>query len=289
MGAFRRRTPVTPEPGLPLSTFQVRRLHQLVAEAFDEQGRAVPGIGDHVVDNRGRGWQLRDLASECTTEPVTHWPELVRRHVRVAVTPPPTLEQLTEHTLGESCVLRLVPTATLPPGWDPASPHITDELTSVVAVAFDSEALMPSATVLHERAPHLPWRERALANLRHRATDLPVHHEEGPDFDVLMGESGLIASLALVLDKVLQRIGRSDRGRGVLVGVPYRHQLVVRVVDGPVGAKTVTRISDYVRSTHSVAPGPVSPLVHWVREGIWRPLTRADERLDPKVAEALGI
>lgn len=289
MGMFRRRTPSTPEPALPLSAFQARRLHQLVSEAFDEQGVAVHSIGDHVVDERGRGLHLRDLASECAAEPVTRWPELVRRHVGVAVTPGPTLEQLTEHTLHESCVLRLVPTGSLPPGWDPRAPRITDELTSVVAVDLGSEALTASADALHERAPHLPWRERALANLRLRAADLPVHHEEGPDFDVLVGESGLTASLALVLDEVLARIGRTDRGRGVLVGVPYRHQLVLRVVDGPVGVETVTRIGDFVRSTHSVAPGPVSPLVHWVREGTWYPVTRADEPPDPEVAEALGI
>lgn len=288
MGMFRRR-PATPEPDLPLSAFQARRLHQLVTDAFDERGVAVHSVGDHIVDGRGRGFHLRDLASECAAEPVTRWPELVRRHVHVAVSPGPTLEQLTEHTLGESCVLRLVPAAALPPGWDPDAPRVTDDLTSVVAVDLGTEALMPSASALQERAPHLPWRERAVANLRGRATDLRVHHEEGPDFDVLVGESGLTASLALVLDRVLDRLGRTDHGRGVLVGVPYRHQLVLRVVDGQLGAETVGRIGDYVRSTHSVAPGPISPVVHWVRDGSWHPVTRADEPLDPEVAEALGI
>ena len=289
MGMFRKRVPATPEPDLPLSTFQARRLHQLVADAFDEEGVAVQGVGDHVVDDRGHGLHLRDLASECATEPVTRWPELVRRHVRVAVTPGPTLEQLTEHTLAESCVLRLVPVASLPVGWDPEAPPVTDDLTSVVAVDLGTEALMPSAEALLERAPHLPWRERGLENLRTRVGTLSIHHEAGPDFDVLVGESGLTASLALVIDDVAERMGRPDRGRGVLVGVPYRHQLVVRVVDTRIGPDTLARIGDYVRSTHSVAPGPISPLVHWVRDGVWHPVTRVDERLDPEVAEALGI
>ena len=158
-----------------------------------------------------------------------------------------------------------------------------------MAVDLGTEALMPSASALRERAPDLSWRERALANLRERADALAVHHEAGADFDVLVGESGLTASLGLVLDRVLDRIGRADAGRGVLLGVPYRHQLVVRVVDDHVDAGTVTRLADYVRSTHSVAPGPVSPLVHWVHEGTWQPVTRADAPLDPEVAEALGI
>lgn len=290
MGMFRRRPPArTQDPDLPLSAFQARRLHQLVSDAFDERGVPVRSVGDRVVDDRGRGFHLRDLASECAVEPVGRWSELVRRHVQLAVAPGPTLEQLTEHTLDRSCVLRLVPAASLPPGWDPASPHLTPELTSVVAVDLGTEALTPPADALRRRAPHLPWRERAAENLRSRATDLPLHHETGPDFDVVLGESGLTASLALVLDDLLARLGRTDRGRGVLVGVPYRHQVVLRVVDGPVTGRTLARMADYLRSTHAVAPGPVSPLVHWVSDGTWRPVTRPGERLDPEVAEALGI
>ena len=292
MGNPFRRTATTtgPQgPDLPLSAFQARRLHQLVTEAFDERGVHVSDVGDRVVDERGRGLQLRDLASECAAEPVGRWPDLVRRHVQVAVAPGPTLEQLTEHTLAESCVLRLVPTATLPPGWDPAAPLLTPDLTTVMGIDLGTEALTPSADALARRAPDLPWRERALDNLRVRAAELPLHHEAGPDFDVVLGESGLTASLALVLDDLLARTGRRDQGRGVLVGVPYRHQVVLRVVDGPVSGRALARMGDYLRSTHAVAPGPVSPLVHWVSDGTWRPVTRAGDRLDPEVAEALGI
>jgi hypothetical protein len=186
-------------------------------------------------------------------------------------------------------VLRLLPAACLPPGWDPIAPRLTAELTSVVGIDLGTEALTPSADALARRAPHLPWRERGLDNLRVRAAELPLHHERGPDFDVVLGESGMTASLALVLDDLLVRTGRRDRGRGVLVGVPYRHQVVLRVVDGHVGSTTLGRMADYLRSTHAVAPGPVSPLVHWVSDGTWRSVTRAGDRLDPEVAEALGI
>ena len=175
---------------------------------------------------------------------------------------------------------------------------------------------MPPAYALRERAPLLPWRELAADNLRDLAHRVPLHHEqvsppEAPDegFDVVVGESGLVASLALQLDALLDRLGLADRGRGVLVGAPYRHQLAIRVVDGPGAASALGHLADYVRSTYAVAPGPVTPLVHWVHEGLWRPasLTRAQEaplaraedqptghlvdpdRLHPEVAAALGI
>ncbi|WP_300551162.1 hypothetical protein [uncultured Nocardioides sp.] len=175
---------------------------------------------------------------------------------------------------------------------------------------------MPPADSLRERAPLLPWRERAADNLRDLAHRLPLHHErvspqEAPDegFDVVVGESGLVASLALQLDALLDRLGLADRGRGVLVGAPYRHQVAIRVVDGPGAASALGHLADYVRSTYAVAPGPVTPLVHWVHEGLWRPasltrdhgapLARAEDqpsgslldpdRLHPEVAAALGI
>ena len=316
MGMFRRRAPVRPEPDLPLSTFQARRLYHLVADAFAEAGVVVEVFGDHAVDERGRAYGLRDLAAACATEPPTAWPEVVRRHVHAQVSPVPTLADLDDTTLQGSSVLRLLPAALLPPDWDSSAEHVTDDLVSVVAIDLGDQALMPPADALRERAPLLPWRQLAADNLRDLAHRMPLHHEqvspqEAPDegFDVVVGESGLVASLALQLDALLDRLGLADRGRGVLVGAPYRHQLAIRVVDGPGAASALGHLADYVRSTYAVAPGPVTPLVHWVHEGLWRPasltrdleapLARAEDqpsghlvdpdRLHPEVAAALGI
>ena len=316
MGMFRRRAPVRPEPDLPLSTFQARRLYHLVADAFAEAGVVVEVFGDHAVDERGRAYGLRDLAAACATEPPAAWPEVVRRHVQAQVSPVPTLADLDDTTLQGYSVLRLLPAALLPPDWDSSAEHVTDDLVSVVAIDLGDQALMPPADALRERAPLLPWRQLAADNLRDLAHRMPLHHEqvspqEAPDegFDVVVGESGLVASLALQLDALLDRLGLADRGRGVLVGAPYRHQLAIRVVDGPGAASALGHLADYVRSTYAVAPGPVTPLVHWVHEGLWRPasltrdleapLARAEDqpsghlvdpdRLHPEVAAALGI
>ena len=316
MGMFRRRAPVGPEPDLPLSTFQARRLYHLVADAFAEAGVVVEVFGDHAVDERGRAYGLRDLAAACATEPPAAWPEVVRRHVHAQVSPVPTLADLDDTTLQGSSVLRLLPAALLPPDWDSSAEHVTDDLVSVVAIDLGDQALMPPADALRERAPLLPWRQLAADNLRDLAHRMPLHHEqvspqEAPDegFDVVVGESGLVASLALQLDALLDRLGLADRGRGVLVGAPYRHQLAIRVVDGPGAASALGHLADYVRSTYAVAPGPVTPLVHWVHEGLWRPasltrdleapLARAEDqpsghlvdpdRLHPEVAAAVSI
>lgn len=310
MGILRRRDPAAAGSDLPLSAFQVRRLHQLVGAAFHDAGLRVERRGDHVVDERGLGFGLRDLAAVCATEPVTRWPELVRRHVSAHASPAPTLEQLTDHSLATRCVLRIVPAAAVPPTWDPAPTRLTDDLSSVVAIHLDHEALTPSPAALAERDPRRAWRDLAAANLADLARELPVHHERvepadehvpgpgaGSGFDVVIGESGLTASLALALEPLLDRLGLQDHGRGVLVGVPYRHQLVLRVVDGSGAREALRRMADYVANTFAVAPGPLSGRVHWVHDGAWRPVTRAGEDphgegadpLHPEVAEALGI
>ncbi|MGV3564246.1 MAG: hypothetical protein ACO1ON_13290 [Nocardioides sp.] len=308
MGILRRRGRSAGDADLPLSPLQVRRLHQLVEATLARAGIVVRPVGDELVAEGGGVYPLRDLAAECATEPTARWPGLVERHVEDVLAPgPSSLAELPDHTLLSAGVLRLVPTDSLPEGWDPDAPRVTEDLTSVVTLDLGDEALTPSASALTERAPHVPWREQARDNLRARARGMDLSHDrvapvDDPEagFDLLVGESGLVASTSLVLDEVLERVEEEDRGRGVLVGVPYRHQVVLRVVDGPGAARSIGPMADYLGATHAAAPGPLSPLVHWVHHDDWLPVTRAGddggaaehrlaEALDPEVAQALDI
>ena len=307
MGMFRRRDESAGDADLPLSPLQVRRLHQLVVAALARVGIEVRPVGEDLVTEGGEVFPLRDLAAECATEPTDRWPRLVERYLEDLLTPGTSLDELPDHTLLSAAALRLVPRAGLPDGWDPQAPAITEELTSVVTLDLGDEALTPSAQALADRAPHVPWRRQAHDNLRRRVREMELHHDhvapaDDPEagFELVVGESGLVASTALVLDEVLERIEEEERGRGVLVGVPYRHQLVLRVVDGPAAGRSIAHMADYVASTHAAAPGPVSGLVHWVNEGAWVPVTRAGDdgeargrglpdALDPEVAAALDI
>lgn len=294
---------------LPLSALQVRRLQQLVVAALARAGVQVRPVGEEIVADGGVVFPLRDLAAECATEPTAQWPDLVRRHVDALLAPgPSSLEDLPDHALLSAAALRLVPTDALPEGWDPDAPALTDDLTSVVTLDLGDEALTPSAAALTERAPHVPWRQHAAENLRERAREMDLQHEhvepvDDPDagFEVVVGESGLTASTSLVLDEVLERVEEEERGRGVLVGVPYRHQVVLRVLDESLGlGRSLASMADYVEATHAVAPGPISPLVHWVHHDQWLPVTRPGddgetlqrrltEALDPEVAATLDI
>lgn len=308
MGILRRRGRSAGDTALPLSPLQVRRLHQLVVAALARAGVRVRPVGDELVAEGGRVFPLRDLASECATEPSVAWPGLVDRHVEEVLAPgPASLDELPDHTLLSAAALQLVPTDSLPEGWDPEAPALTDDLTSVVTLDLGGEALTPRAAALAERAPHVPWRPRAEANLRERAREMELEHEhvepvDDPDagFEVVVGESGLVASTSLVLGDVLDRVGEADGGHGVLVGVPFRHQLVLRVVEGRGVDRSLASMADYVSATHAVAPGPISPLVHWVHHDEWLPVTHAGddgeaverrlaEALDPEVAAALEI
>lgn len=308
MGILRRRGRSAGDADLPLTPLQVRRLHQLVEAAMARAGIRVRPVGDELVAEGGGVYPLRDLAAECATEPTAQWPLLVERHVEDVLAPgPASLDELPDHTLLSAAALRLVPADAVPDGWDPDAPQVTEDLTSVVTLDLGDEALTPSAAALADRAPHVPWRRQAHDNLRTRAREMDLQHDrvapvDDPEggFDVVVGESGLVASTSLVLDEVLERVEEEDRGRGVLVGVPYRHQVVLRVVDGPGAARSIGHMADYVSATHAAAPGPLSPLVHWVHHEDWLPVTRAGDdggtverrladALDPEVAAALDI
>lgn len=286
--------------GLPLTRRRSRRLRRLVATVFAEHGAAVEVRRDHVVDDQQRRFGLWNLAAVCATEPEDHWPELVRRHVGVLVSPGPSLEDLEPEELEAAARLRLFEAAALPPGWHDTAPRVTEDLVSVVAIDLEDEVLTPSEGVLARHGDPALWRERGRQGLRRlldEADPAGLHHElvlpEGPDsgFHVVLGESFFTASLALLLPELLARHDAADRGLGVLVAVPHRHQLAYRVVDGPGAATALRYLAGYAEAAYAGAPGPLSPHVHWVRGGRW---VRVDGQatpagVPPEVAEALRI
>ena len=74
----------------------------------------------------------------------------------------------------------------------------------------------------------------------------------------------------------LARPGEVDRGRGILVAVPDRHQLLYRVIDAPTAASALRDMFDTARWAFHEASGPLSPNVYWVRDRRWAQVTSVD-------------
>ena len=68
----------------------------------------------------------------------------------------------------------------------------------------------------------------------------------------------------------------ADQGRGILVAVPDRHQLLYRVIDAPTAASALREMFDAARWAFDEASGPLTPNVFWVRNRRWSQVTSVD-------------
>ncbi|MFD0574479.1 hypothetical protein ACFQ0T_41195 [Kitasatospora gansuensis] len=151
-------------------------------------------------------------------------------------------------------------------GYGPAS---VPELLEVLALDLPESVDMLGADDLAELGDPAELREHALRNLRAVRIDRHevVRGDDGSHFDVLMGESYFIPSLALVLDEVVGRYQDAASPHGVLVALPHRHQLAFHVVRDLSVVTSLHAMAQFARACFSTEPGAVSPSVYWWHEG----------------------
>lgn len=290
-----------PDPELPLTVAQARRLRELVHLAWARAGREVIVHSAHVVDADGTEFGLWNLAVLVAGEPERSWPALVQGHVDRLAKPTTDVADLTDSQLHAQLVTRLCDNAGLPdPSWFPTAPTLAGQLREVIAVDFPETVIIPSEDALASRGSIDEWRKVGRANLWQMMRSEPREHEvldpAGPGrFHVLMGESVYTASMALFLGEVISLVGESDKGRGVLVALPHRHQIAFRVIDGPDAVQALQNLFRFALVAFEDGAGPLSPHVFWVRDGRWQQITSFDgsgrPRIDvgPELASALGL
>ena len=305
MGLFRRQRPdLERSADLPLTTDRATRLRSLVRTAFAEAGREVTVYADHVVDDEGTRFGLWNLAATCNGEPEREWPAIVSRHIQALVAPKPTLETLTDDQLRPMVRSRIQDRAALPdPGRHPHAAEIGGDLVEVLCVDLPDSVVTPAESEFSGRGALGPWLDTGRANLHADLLSAELEHERlsPPDglgaFEVLMGDSVYTASFALFLPALLARAHRADQGRGVLVALPFRHQVGFRVVDGegPDLAMALQHLFRFAISGYDEAPGGLSPHVYWVHDGRWQQVTEFDEEgrpgvhVDDDLGRALGL
>lgn len=307
MGPFRRRSRNRPEPvqddDLPLDVDRAARLRALVREVFAEEGREVVVHSDHLEDDQGAKFGLWNLAAVCAEAEEKDWPDLVRGHVSGLLTPD-DLDALTDAELLVSTYLRIIEAAQMPqPGWHPTADWVGDDTLVVLAIDRPGQVATPPESYWDGRGGVEHWHKVGRTNLQEVLTSADLQHErvEPPDgiggFEVVMGESFFTASLALVLDDVRARFTPDQgTGHGVLVCVPFRHQLAWCPVEpGGPALVALDNLFGFAAAGFSDAPGPVSPHVYWVGGGQWRQLTGVDEaglgriEVDEHLARVLGL
>lgn len=302
MGWFRTEddSSTARDPELPLSLAQAQRLRELVRVAWARVGREVTVHSDHVVDADGGIFGLWNLAVLVANAPDRKWTGLVSEHVSRLATPNPSVQSLSDAELRAQLVLRLAEGAAIPDlSWFPTAPTLAGDLRQVLVLDFPDAVITPHESDLAARGDLDEWRAVGRANLWHMMRTEKREHQvvgrgDGGHFDVLIGDSVYTASMCMFLPELLSFVAQTDVGRGILVAMPFRHQVAFRVVDGPEAALALQNLFGFAMAGYDDGAGPLSPHVFWVRDGQWEQITSRDDDgpriiVDANLAEALGM
>jgi hypothetical protein len=152
-------------------------------------------------------------------------------------------------------------------------------LVEVLSVDLPDSVATPSREALAERGSPGALVDRGRENLLGVLGSGVVGAEQIGDggagrYTRVAGDSFFTASLALVLPETVERFtGEDDWGRGVLVAVPSRDQLLYRQIVGKDAEAALHRMLEAAASGFAGDVGGVSPDVYWVRNGEWTQVT----------------
>ncbi len=258
---------------------EAARFRDLCRQGFAEAGLEVTAYADHLVDSSGRTFGLGNVASSCRHDERGErgWREVTATHaartVRAMDAPSP-FETMTPAQLYAATYVRLMPTHDLAPFRVDYARPVVDGLSEVLNVDLPESVATYLDEHVEQFGPLSDLRRAGLANLRQVPVDAhEVLARDGGRVDVLLGDSMFLASTLLVLDHVLAREGVAVGPSGVLVAVPFRHQLDVHVIEDLSVVASLSLLAGFARAGYDDAAGQLSPDVFWWRDGALERLT----------------
>ena len=259
---------------------QAWEFRRLVERSFASAGRDVSVHSDHVEDRGGTTFSLFNLGLLCVGAPSDDWPALIEDHVRLVTTPARDLSELSQQELEAGLYLRLVEAASVPdPDAVAYARVVAPGLLEVLSVDLPDSVATPTREALESRGTLGELIDRARENLLALLDSDGVRAEQVGDasrgrYTAVTGDSFFTASLALLLAETIERFsGEDDWGRGVLVAVPCRHQLLYRPINGPDAEAALHHMLESAVLGFAAEAGPLSPDVFWVRNRRWTQVT----------------
>ncbi|QWF79204.1 hypothetical protein [Amycolatopsis sp. CA-230715] len=275
------------DAALPMLTVrQAGRVRALVREALARQGRRVTVFPGHIEDADGAKFGLGGIARVLTARaiPEPRWGTLVDAHVArmlSAMAGPDDFRAPTEELLPRT-YFGLYDRTALPGtgGWGYAREALPDVLEVFVLDCPDSVKTYCGDEVARHGEHRL--RAAALANARREDPG------ERRDFDgvhLLCSESMHFASSALVLPELVLKVtGEAPSANGVLVAVPFRHQVLYSVPRDERAGRSLEAMTKIAAAEYRTGTGPISPHVFWWRDGRFTRLTEGAPGETPRLA-----
>jgi hypothetical protein len=274
---------------------QAWEFRRLVERSFASAGRDASVHSDHVEDRSGTTFSLFNLGLLCVGAPSDDWPALIEDHVRLVTTPARDLSELSQHELEAGLYLRLAEAGSVPdPDAVAYARVVAPGLLEVLSVDLPDSVATPTREALESRGTLGELIDRARKNLLALLESDGVRAEQVGDasrgrYTAVTGDSVFTASLGLLLAETIERFsGEDDWGRGVLVAVPCRHQLLYRPINGPDAEAALHHMLESAVLGFAADAGPLSPDVFWVRNRRW---TRVTSWRDgkPRVLRSTGV
>ncbi|MFL6119968.1 hypothetical protein [Actinophytocola sp.] len=280
MGLFNRnRQPAEPtDEALPeLTVSKAQRLRDLVRGSMAVAGYEVTVYAGHVEDADGRQFGLGGLARRLAAPrvPDKKWPTIVDDHVRrllASVDGPDEFDVPTDDLL-ERTYLRLYEAGALPSGnwWTYGREALPGVLELLALDLPDSVATFNDEQVAKHGLDRL--RTAGLANLRREEADERATHE---GVEILVGSMFMASTVLVLREIVLRTTGEAHLPNGVLVAVPFRHQLLYHVPrDGGV-VEALNTMAGNAAAGYDTEVGPISPHVYWWQDGHFQQITHRD-------------
>lgn len=264
-------------PGL--TDNQSQRVRGLLRQALAERGFEAVVYAGHLKLADGRQFGLSTLGSLCHTSGLGEgaWPGLVNRYVddvlmKYPDAPPP----LTPDQIRAGVHLRLVPLDLMDPRMHDCyryAPRLGAGFAELLVHAEDDFVRFLNDEDVG-RVGYEELRALGLDRLRDiRPDECELVRGNGAEAHVVRGESGFIASKALILPEIMRIVGgrRMRWPDGVLLAVPNRHELIFAPVDDALvdNLAAIGFLADY---DHEHGHAPITPVVHWWRDGALAPV-----------------
>lgn len=274
-----------------LTVGQARRLRELVRTTMAGAGYEVTVYAGYVEDADGRQFGLGTLARRLADPKLSakRWPDIVGDHLRrilATVDGPDAFDVPTEDVLDRT-YLRLYDASSLPDaGWWDYGREVAPGVLELLALDLpDSVATFNDEQVTKHGLDQL--RAAGRRNLRKVLAEDRVTHD---GVEILAG-SMYFASTALVLpDVVLRTTGEARLPNGVLVAMPFRHQLMYHVLRDQSVIEAMNTMVALAVHGYENEVGPISPHVYWWHDGEFQQLTHHEDgriavRVDGAFAE----
>lgn len=285
MALFKKKSSAetaVPDEALPFFTrAQADRFRRIQAAAFAEQGVKVQVRLDHLVDSSGREFGLHNSATACfNDERGEHaWGELARDHasrVLAAMDRPSELELQSTEAIRAHVFPRLVEVASLgalPVGY---SVEFCDGVVEVLNLDLPDSVLVLNDEHVARHGGRAGLRAAGIRNLLSVLPGLEIELLSGGEATqlVVTSDSLFTASTVLVMPELLSHIGVGDCEHGVLVCMPFRHQVAVHEIRDASVVPSLNAMIGFARSGFEEGAAPLTPHVFWWRAGSFEQLTQ---------------